>query len=35
MAQEIGPFQGAVAWTAADLEQDQTWRICVDRRRAR
>ena len=27
MAQEIGPFQGAVAWTAADLDQDQTWRV--------
>ena len=29
MAQEIGPFQGAVAWTAADLKQDQSWRICL------
>lgn len=27
MAQKIGPFQGAVAWTAADLDQDQTWRV--------
>ena len=30
MAHEIGPFQGAVAWTAADLDHDQTWRVQFD-----
>ena len=27
MSQDIGPFQGAVAWTADDFDQDQAWRV--------